>query len=387
MTNSETMTSFCITDRQREIVQLHESGMSKRAIGRKLGLNESTVRKSIARVETYAASKGFAPKYGMTKTVPDPFVVKGTSTLYDSDGVMRAQWVKTAVDQNRARELVKQLCDEYMRSIPKFRPPKKTKPPKGGYAKKLVVYPIADAHIGMLSWKPETGSDYDVKIAEQVICDTMTKVIDGSEACEECVIENLGDWLHVDNQFNRTERSGNNLDVDGRYAKLLQCGIRVLRYCIEYASEKHRRVTVINCMGNHDDIGSLWLTAALKNIYEKSGNIVVQDGPSPRHYFEYGNTIIGCTHGSDAKPDMLPIVMASEKPEKWGQAKFRYWHIGHIHHDSMIEIGDCKVESFRAICAKDAWTNSRGYMSGRDVKALFFDREHGEVERHTVCIV
>ena len=98
MTNSETLTSFCITDRQREIVQLHESGMSKRAIGRKLGLNESTVRKSIARVETYAASKGFAPNYGMTKTVPDPFVVKGTSTLYDSDGVMKAHWVKTAVD-------------------------------------------------------------------------------------------------------------------------------------------------------------------------------------------------------------------------------------------------------------------------------------------------
>jgi len=386
MEKAKTLADFCLTENQRTIAELHESGMSNTAIGRKLGITESTVRGYLNRIKMYAASKGFAPEYDMTKPVPDPFIVKGTSSLYDADGRLKAQWVKTTVDNKKLRTIVKQLCNEYMKSIPKYKPAKLTKP-KTGYAKKLVVYPIADAHIGMLSWKPETGNDYDVKISEQVICDTVTNVIDNSEACEECLIENLGDWLHVDNQFNKTERSGNNLDVDGRYAKLVQCGIRMLRYCIEYAATKHKKVTVVNCMGNHDDIGSLWLTAALKNIYEKAGNIEIQDSPSPRHYYVYGNTLIGCTHGSEIRADTLPIVMATEKSERWGQAKYRYWHIGHVHHDRVVEVGDCKVESFRAVCAKDAWTNSRGYLAGRDIKALFFDKEHGEIERHTACIV
>lgn len=384
--NDDSLIEFCITEHQRKIIEMHNQGVSNREIARKINRNESTVRRTIDKIKRYAALKGISPRCGMTKRVPDPFYVKGISTLYDKDGNISSQWVKTSVDREKVAEIVNELCEEYMQAIPKYKPVKKIVPKKG-YAKRLAVYPIADAHIGMLSWKPETGNDYDSKISEKVICETMTKVIDSSEACEECLIENLGDWLHVDNQFSKTERSGNKLDVDGRYAKLVQCGIRVLRYCIEYAAMKHKKVTVINCMGNHDDIGSLWLTAALKNIYEKANNIVIQDSPSPRHYFEYGNTIIGCTHGSDAKPENLPIIMASERPGKWGNAKFRYWHVGHIHHDRLIEIGDCKVESFRAVCAKDAWTNSRGYMSGRDVKALFFDREHGEVERHTVCIV
>lgn len=384
--NSNYLLDFCNTDRQREIISLHCKGMSGRKIGKVLDLNESTVRRSINSVKSRAALKGLAPEYGMTKVVPDPFIVDGISTLYNADGKPVSQWVKSTIDKNKVSEIVTKLCDEYMSEIPKYKPVKQ-EVHKNGYAKKLVVYPIADAHIGMLSWKPETGNDYDSCIAEKTICSTMTNLISNSEPCEECLIENLGDWLHVDNQLGETSRSGNKLDVDGRYAKIVQCGIRILRFCIEYAAIKHKKVTVINCMGNHDDIGSLWLTAALKNIYSTSKNIIIQDEPSPRHYYRYGNTLIGCTHGSDTKPLILPIIMASENPKDWGKSKFRYWHVGHVHHDKMIEVGDCIVESFRAVCGRDAWTNARGYLARRDVKALFFDRNNGEISRNTSCIV
>lgn len=384
--NSTSLLDFCNTDRQRDVIRLHYKGLSGHKIGKALGINESTARRILNVVKARAASKGFAPDYGMIRQVPDPFIVKGVSTLYNADGKPVSQWVKSTIDKDKVSELVNQLCEEYMKAVPKYRPVR-PEVPKKGYAKKLVVYPIADAHIGMLSWKPETGNDYDSGIAEKTICETMTALISNSEPCEECLIENLGDWLHVDNQFGETVRSGNKLDVDGRYAKIVQCGIRILRFCIEYAAIKHKKVTVINCMGNHDDIGSLWLTAALKNIYATSKNIVIQDEPSPRHYYRYGNTVIGCTHGSDAKPAMLPIIMASENPKGWGESKFRYWHVGHVHHDRVMEIGDCRVESFRAVCGKDAWTNASGYLAGRDVKALFFDRDHGEIARNTTCIV
>ena len=55
-----------------------------------------------------------------------------------------------------------------------------------------------------------------------------------------------------------------------------------------------------------------------------------------------------------------------------------------LHQDKVVEIGDCRVESFRTVAGKDAWTNSKGYLSGHDLKALVFDREHGEIERYTI---
>jgi hypothetical protein len=35
----------------------------------------------------------------------------------------------------------------------------------------LSVYPIADLHLGMLSWRPQTGADYDLKIATERLLD------------------------------------------------------------------------------------------------------------------------------------------------------------------------------------------------------------------------
>lgn len=238
----------------------------------------------------------------------------------------------------------------------------------------------------MLSWVQETGNDYNCKIADEIVRRNISKLMDRTPSCEECLIVNLGDLLHMDNQVHQTERSGNVLDVDGRYARVMDMAIKMIRYCIEYALMVHGHVTVINCIGNHDDLGALWLQASLKNIYENEDCLTIHSSPTPRHYYNYGNTLIGCTHGSDIKSQDLPLVMATECPEKWSNSKYRYWYTGHIHHDSLKEIGNVKVESFRAICAKDAWSNSKGYNSGRDMKAIVIDPDYGETERYTISI-
>jgi transposase len=47
-----------------------------------LGMHERTLRGHKARM----ARQGWSPEHDMTKTVPDGFHLKGTSTLYDKDG-------------------------------------------------------------------------------------------------------------------------------------------------------------------------------------------------------------------------------------------------------------------------------------------------------------
>jgi hypothetical protein len=210
--------------------------------------------------------------------------------------------------------------------------------------------------------------------------------MDRSPSCEECLICNLGDFLHVDNQVYQTERSGNVLDVDGRYFKILNVGIKLMRYMIEYALIKHKHVTVINCPGNHDDLGSLWLSAALKNIYENEDCIEIISSCSRSQYYRYGNTLIGCTHGNGIQLKELPLTMATEKSQDWGSTKYRYFYTGHIHHDKVIDASGCRVESFRAICPKDAYANSKGYLSNRDMKCIIIDPSDGETERYIINI-
>lgn len=380
------LVEYCRTDRQRQVVGLLASGLSQRQVCRELGCARSSVSDVVAAVKRYAAVKGVDDDHDINHPCSDAYIVKGTSTLYGSDGQLKAQWIKTTLDQDRLRILQEQMAAEFARTLPRYKPQGGVSANKRPYQALLAAYPIADVHLGQLAWGPETGNDYDLEIAERTIKDTVSSLIDRSPACEECLVENLGDLLHVDNQRNQTERGGNSLDVDGRYAKLLQAGIRSIRYVIEYALAKHKNVTVVNCCGNHDDLGSLWMAAALKNIYENEKRLRVVDSPAPRHYYRYGKTLIGSMHGQDVKPKDLPLVMAAERAEDWGSTRFHTWHIGHVHHDSVCEYGGCTVESFRAVCAKDAWTNSKGYMSGRDMKALFYDPMLGEVERHIVAI-
>lgn len=50
--------------------------------------------------------------------------------------------------------------------------------------------------------------------------------------------------------------------MDGRYAKMIQVGVKVMRQCIESALAKHKTVRVINVIGNHDHTGAIRLSRA-----------------------------------------------------------------------------------------------------------------------------
>jgi hypothetical protein len=162
--------------------------------------------------------------------------------------------------------------------------------------------------------------------------------------------------------------------------------MKLFRFVIETAATKHKDVYVLNCIGNHDDLGSLTLSIALSNIYQNSKRIHVLQSPAPRQYFTFGQNLIGCTHGYECPAKELPLVMAAEKPSEWGSTKYHFWLTGHIHQDKVIENGGCKVESFRSITGRDAWTNSKGFFSGRDLKAIVYHKEFGEIERYIVSV-
>lgn len=373
---------FCKTDRQRELIKAWEDAQNNaRAAALALGIHHSYVSRTVQRIEGYAAARGHAPQHDMTRVAPAGFLVKGTSTLYDRKGGIAAQWVKTRLDPQKFEEMMTAMAESMAATLPRV---DTISGPEFFNEDTMAVYPLGDPHIGVLCWAMETGQDWDLRIAERSYLAAFDRIVSAAPSCKEAVIVNLGDYFHADNLENVTTRSGHHLDVDGRYAKMIDIGVIIVRRMIERALAHHESVRVINAIGNHDDTGAMWLSVCLKNTYENNPRVTIDVNPTPFHYVKFGKTFLGVHHGHTCKLDRLPGVMAADRPKEWGDSEFRYWLTGHIHHDSKKEFGGCTVESFRTLAAKDAYANAGGYRALQDIKCLVMHKEHGEIERHTV---
>ncbi len=374
------------TERQKECLRLVDEHGSIRAAARAAGVNESTLRTPLTALKAKAAMHGYHPDSDMTRPVPAPYVVKGTSTLYNKEGTISAQWVKTKLDETKAREAVEEWVRWLVEDARGISPVCASPVVSHLNSSLLTVYPMGDPHFGMHSWREETGDDFDLKIAERLTYAAIDRLVNSAPASETALILELGDFFHADNNTAATPRSGNALDVDNRWAKVMQVGLRAMVYVIQRTLEKHQNVIVRIVAGNHDPHSSYALALGLDAYFHNERRVQVELSPAVFWYYRFGKVLIGTTHGDTCKTDKLPAIMAADRSQDWGGTQFRYWYHGHIHHDSVKEFPGCMVESFRTLASKDAWHTSAGYRSGRDMKCLVLHKEYGEIERHRVGI-
>jgi len=371
------------TPRQREYITAIKEHGSNRKAASALGVHHSAVSRSMDSLKKKAARQGYSPNHDMTHPAPDGFHLKGASTLY-KDGEPVLQWVKTNIDRERQEELfvafAQELADD-VRGKGHIAPA-----PKSTEADLLTLYPLGDPHIGMYSWCEETGQDFDLDIATADLTKAVARLVESSPKSKIGLILNLGDFWHSDNQDNRTARSGNSLDVDTRWAKVLRAGKDALISCIDRAQEKHEKVIVKNLIGNHDDHSSQFLSLMLDSYYHDNDRVVIDTSPARFWYHQFGCVLFGATHGDTVKHTALPEIMAADVPELWGDTEYRYWHTGHVHHDASKEFRGCMWESHRTLAGKDAWHTEQGYRSGQSLKAITYHKDYGEEERHTVDI-
>lgn len=359
-----------------QAVRLRADHKSLEAAARAAGITASSFRNRLLR----------AAQRGVDGSIPEPLplgqVVKGISTLYDKDGEKVLEWIKTGSDQSTIQfiEAIRSAFDEYKSACKLISPPKKSD------CDLLSVYPIADQHVGLLSWARETGENYDLKIGVDRLKSCAARLISQSPPSKQAIVLNLGDWTHADDQKNMTPRSGNILDVDGRYFKVLTAGVQLMMDIIELALAKHETVLVRNIPGNHDPHASIALTIALAAFYSGNPRVTVDDDPSDFFFYRFGQTLIGANHGHKMKADRMAMAMATMRREDWGKTRHHWFLFGHIHHETLKEVGDVRVESFRTLAAKDAHAASCGYVSGQSLTSVTIHREDGEIGRHKVNI-
>lgn len=381
VTDYAALIPFAASETQRYYLEMLAQGHTIRGLAKELGKNESSIRITVGRVAVAAAQRGYSPDYDMTRAVPDGYRVSGVSTLYNGAGQIVQQWNKSVIDRERQLELMQEAIDALCEEI---KPLKASNPPKSSVPTLMSAYPVGDHHIGMLAWHEETGADYDTPTAEKLLIGAMDYLVDAAPSSKVGAVILLGDFLHYDSFESVTPQNRNQLDSDGRYPRMVRAAMRTVRYAISRALEKHQEVRVIVASGNHDPSSMAFLREALSCLYENDPRVSVDRSPTAFHYLTFGNVMIGVHHGDRTKPESLPLVMAADRPQDWGQTKHRYCFTGHTHVDRMREIGGVKVESFRILPPQDAWAYNNGYRAGREMKRIDFHHEHGEVSRQTV---
>ena len=312
------------------------------------------------------------------------YKVKSTSTLYNASGGVVLEWVKTREDELSVEEIGEQIRS----ALEGFSPPAEIPPFTEIVDSDLAtVYTLADWHVGLLSWKKETGHNYDLKIGQNVIKTAMSRLVASTPQSTQGVILGLGDLLHSDNYEGMTARSKNILDVDGRYPKILEAATQLLLYTINLALTKHQSVLVRILPGNHDEQSAIAVALAVRMYYANNPRVTVDDDAGRFWWWSWGKTLLGATHGDKAKMKDLPLIMAARNPEAWSRTKWRHIYTGHIHTQTGIEMSGVTVESFQTPVAPDSWHVSHGYGAQRSCQAITHHKDLGEIMRHKVNIV
>jgi hypothetical protein len=322
------------------------------------------------------------PESGEPFELPKGQVVKEISAYLDPNDRVRGKWVKTHSDKvlSNLVEVLKETFQDYNGKAPLIEAPVLSE------ERLLSVYPIADQHHGMMAWARETGTDYDLKISAERLRTCMQRLVAQAPPSKNAIILNLGDWQHTDDSKNVTPGSKHGLDVDSRYFKILTSGVQLMMDCVDLAAQRHENVLVRNIPGNHDPHASIALTVALSAFYASNPRIKVDLDPSAFFFHRHGATLIGAAHGHRMRANRMALAMAVRCREAWGETKYHWFLFGHIHRETVEEIGDVRVESFQSLAANDAYAAGSGYTAGHSLVSVTLDSEYGEIGRHRVNI-
>jgi hypothetical protein len=247
----------------------------------------------------------------------------------------------------------------------------------------LAFYPLPDMHFGMFAWKAETDENWDLKIAEKSIGEAFTRVVASTPRTKRAVIMGGGDQMHSDSNMNMTAKSGNVLQVDGRYDKVIAATTRFFVTAIDLALTNHEHVDVRVLKGNHDEHSSVAIGYFLLAWYRNEPRVTVDVDPSLFWWLRFGRTFLGATHGHEAKPAKMPMIMANRRAKDWGESEHRFIHTFHVHHHELraIEGDGVILETHQAPIPQDAWHFGAGFISGRSLQSIIYDRDDGEVGR------
>jgi hypothetical protein len=360
---------------------------TKRGAAKALKIPESTFRDNLKKELAEAlnspeaqARLGHAPGHFDNGVAPG--YLMGKVTIQRSpDGEVERTWERQspedAVRMSMIQAAIKAMCAD-------ITPVRAIDAPIHVMGKLLTLYNFFDNHVGMLAWHKEGGADWDLAIAEKTGTDAMQSLINSAPASKVGVVNIGGDFLHFDGLLPFTPTSGHVLDADSRFGKVVDVAIRLIRQLVALALQKHEKVVLLIMEGNHDLSSSLWLRKLFAALFENEPRIEVHQNELPYYAMEWGVNLLGFHHGHMKKNTELPGLFAAMFRLMWGRCPKVYIHVGHRHHKEQKDLNGARVIQWPTLAAMDAHSARHGYFTDRELTALTYHRDFGEVANHTV---
>lgn len=244
------------------------------------------------------------------------------------------------------------------------------------------VYISTDLHIGLLADSNETRNrNWDINTAVKTIMSSIDFLVENSPNTETALIVDIGDIVESDNFSNQTLRSGNPLDVDGRWSSVMEIAMYLTSYMVKKCLEKHGRVKWMNVPGNHDDHSSLAIMWYLKGLFSNNDRVVIDDGRQLTKYHRFGKNLVGINHGNMLKPKNAGELMCFDNESIWSETVNRYMYMGHRHADAVYTGPLCKVESFNNLAPLNAWAATAYRGPAGTMNCVTLHAEYGEINR------
>jgi hypothetical protein len=378
---------ICETEKQRQIVEAMVEHGTQRLAAEATGISAGTICSAIRVLNKRLALKDASDHYENPTEVPDPYLLAGVSTYYKADPVTGrpAFWAKTKLSREQFQELLKHQADLYFATLPKIKSPKFE---YTSYQKDIIPwFQIGDAHLGMLAHHSETLGNFDVKIATTEMMAAFKILFDECQPGERCVINDLGDFTHYENYAGTTEASGHSLDLDGRFPKMIDCYIPLMRFIVESALKKFKHVDIIINQGNHSRTNDVWMARLLMTVYKDDKRVHVLKNSNVFIPYRMGNTFVMTHHSDKCKPEKLAKVMATDYSKDWGESTFRYIDTGHVHHSfTSKEHPGVLIESWNNLAQRDKYAHEGGWRSRQSITRLDRSRTYGNVSRRVLSI-
>jgi len=271
------------------------------------------------------------------------------------------------------REIIATLKADAERDLRQLKPVKPLSPRKVD-PQLMAEVAVADPHFGKLGWQPETGqSSIDLR--------EITKSYDraGEHAVQHIHEQRAGvvlipignDQIHFDNE-SKTTTGGTPQDADGRLPKVFETSFHATRRLIDASLKTGaKRVVVILIRGNHAEQAEFSLAFALHCWYRDDKRVEVDYAPTYRKTFEWGDCLLGFTHGKESSRKKLPTLFLSEFRDQVSR-KFIEIHTGDLHQVRLEEEFGIRVRILPSLAGTDAWHARKGYVMNLPQAETYF---------------
>jgi len=242
---------------------------------------------------------------------------------------------------------------------------------------KLLIVPISDFHLNLLSDKLSTGNEYNMQIAEDIFFQVINDVIDRVEdkVFEKVLFVTGNDFITADNTNGTTTR-GTPQEVSASWFKAVHKATELIVRAIDMLTEI-APVDVILVPSNHDLHTMFGVIQTVKAWYRGNDNVYVDDSHLPRKYYEFGKTLLTFSHDIKVK-DALQII-TTEAKDKWSNCEHIVLMLAHLHQAMVYEKqGYLEVLRLPTVSGFSRWSNDKGYIQTEKKNQSFIvSKEYG----------